>query len=507
MGFEEYDNELAEIRIAEIQRKLDMTDASYDALQEAYSDAVRQMFAMEDVGWQKLGGPNNYGPGQNLEEAKGVAKKLSELTPSNALLKSGILVKCGYLFADPYKVNTEDARTKISPQQKNIILRTENQSEVFGSDALVRIESEHYNAGNAFVLFDKNTKTFQQIPFEEIADVIYDPLNRSKLRYIKREVTYDAVDARTGGRSQRVFKRWYPVSDYVPATPQERFFRKIGDVPVDLDKRMVVSRVNRPVGAVFGIPDAFAAAPWALAYSAYLRDGTKVLAALAEWVWKFTPKKRPAAERAAAAVRSERGAGGSMFTDMEMTSLPRADAVDLNTGRPLASQAAAALGISVVTLMSDPGQSGAYGTAATLSDPNRRTMLARRQVITDLLCECLRLLNIEDPAIVWGKIAPGTDKEEMDLVSQAWGTGLFRPEEIRPRAAEIGQITLVQDEAPDGIMIPNNTQALQMQTDIASSGQNPDGTNSMVNGVGRDNVKAGPLSRSTSTKNQKGKEK
>jgi hypothetical protein len=504
-GFEEYDEQLATIRINEIQDRLENSELTNEVLREAYSDAVRQMFAMEDVGWSRLGGTGQVGPGQNLQEAKAVAAKLEEITPSNALLRSGILVKCGYLFSDPYEIGTQDAKGDLTAQQRNIIARPENQEEVFGPAALERIENRHYNAGIAFILFDKDTKTFQQIPFDEIDDIIYDPLNRGKLRYVKRVVTYDTVDARTGVKIPKTFKMWYPVSDYTPNTPQERFFRKIGDTRVDLGKRMVVSRVNRPTGAVFGIPDAFAAAPWALAYSAYLRDGTKVLAALAEWVWKFTPKKRPAAERAAAAVRTERGTAGSLFTDMDVQALPKADAVDLTTGRPLASQAAAALGISVVTLMSDPGQSGAYGTAQTLSDPNRRTMLARRQVITDVLCECLRLLNVKDPAVIWGKIAPGTDKEEMDLVAVAWGTGLFEPDEIRPRAADIAQITLTSDTAPEGIMIPNNSDTLQKQTDIQTP--NPDGSNAMTNGVGRDNLGAGALSRSKTSKTQKGAEK
>jgi hypothetical protein len=275
---------------------------------------------------------------------------------------------------------------------------------------------------------------------------------------------------------------------------------------------MVVTRVNRKTGAIFGIPDAFAAAPWALAYSAYLRDGTKVLAALAEWVWKVTPKKRPAAERAAAAVRSERGAGGTLFTDMDVQSLPKSDAVDLNTGRPLAAQVAAALGVSIVVLLADPGQSGAYGTAQTLSDPNRRTMQARREISTEYLKECLRLVGIKDPDVTWSKMAPGTDKEEIELLSQIWGTGLFDPEEIRPRMAKIGQITLISEKAPDGVIIPNNIAELEKQNELAiglaaASTVDPDGTTSQNNGVGRDNTGRGATSRTKQSSAEKSVQK
>jgi hypothetical protein len=175
--------------------------------------------------------------------------------------------------------------------------------------------------------------------------------------------------------------------------------------------------------------------------------------------------------------------------------MPKGNAVDLNTGRPLAAQVAAALGISIVVLLADPGQSGAYGTAQTLSDPNRRTMEARREHNTKFLLECLRLIGIKDPAVVWEKMAPGTDKEEMELLGMAWGTGLFDPAEIRPRAADLAHVTLLGEDAPEGVMIPNNSNSLQTQTDITTPEVAPDGSNAMANGQGRDSVGVGNKSK------------
>jgi hypothetical protein len=188
---------------------------------------------------------------------------------------------------------------------------------------------------------------------------------------------------------------------------------------------------------------------------------------------------------------------------MDVTALPRANAVDLNTGRPLAAQAAAALGISVVLLLADPGQSGAYGTAQTLSDPNRRTMQARRELNTEFLLECLRLLGVTDPAITWAKIAPGTDKEEMELTSMAWGTGLFHDDEIRPAIAEIAQITLLHESPPDGFMLPNNSLELASLSADADAQQKADGSNSMANGQGRDSVGVGKKSKTATSSAEK----
>lgn len=486
-GFQQYDEQLAAIRLEHITEQLESANVSNEVLQEAYSDAVRQMFAAEDIGWSRIGGAE-YSGVNSLVDVKGIASKLSDWSISNPLLKRGLEINCSYQLSDPYEITTRDAAGKISPQQMNNYTKRENQEAVFGLAALGEIIGQWFDAGNSFVEFDRPSKEFQQVPLSQIADVIYDPMDANKIRYVKRSANVEVI-SNDGVRTPKLIERWVPAKDYDPPSGQ-KFPTTIDQVPVDITKRMVVTRVNRKVGSVFGVPDAFAAAPWALAYSAYLRDGTKVLAALAEWVWKITPKKKSAAERAAAAVRrgGSGNAGGTMFTDMDVQSLPKADAVDLNTGRPLAAQAAAALGVSVVLLLADPGQSGAYGTAQTLSDPNRRTMQARRELLTEFLRDCLELLGVKDPDIVWSKMAPGTDKEEMDLHAQAWGTGLFEPEEIRPAMAKIAKLELLSDAPPEGVIIPNNERWAK------ESSVDADGTNSQTNGVGRDNLGIGAVS-------------
>lgn len=492
MGFEDIWDDSAEV--TQLREQAEQANALADvyqqALQEAYSDTARGILAAEDVGWAKLG----VGAGDlsqiTLDEAKRVSKKLHEYMESNPLLSRGREVRASYLFSSNYEVGTEDAQGKITPQQYNTIKA--NNDAVFSMEALERLESERYSAGQLFVLYDRSAKRFQHISFQEIAGIVYDPDDSSKIRYVRRDWTAVMIGA-TGATIPVTRKQWYPASKYTPA---DGFVRVIDGVPVDDTKRMIVDRVNVQAGSNLGIPDSFAAAPWALAYSAYLSDGSKVLAALAEWAWLVKPKKRNPAERAAATVRSERGAGGTLFTDMDVQSMPTKNAVDLNTGRPLAAQVASALGISIVLLLADPGQSGAYGTAQTLSDPNRRTMEARRERNTSFLVHCLELIGVKNPSVLWPKMSPGSDDEESDIVLKAWGSGLFHEDEVRGRLAELAHVTVVHDNPPEGFMYPNNVNSMQRKDIDAdgTGGVKQDGSTEMTNGQGRDSLEIGNLS-------------
>lgn len=487
----------------EAERANLLADVYQTALQEAYADTARGVLAAEDTGWVKLGVSASDLTQISLDEAKQISKKLHGYMESNPLLTRGREVRASYLFSSRYEIGTEDAQTKISPQQLNYIRKNENS--VFGMEALERLESERYAAGQLFVLFDRQKKKFQHISFQEIGGIIYDPDDSSEIRYVRRDWTATLVGA-NGATQTTTNQVWYPASTY---QPEDGFASVIDGKRVDDTKRMIVDRVNVQAGSNLGIPDSFAAAPWALAYSAYLSDGSKVLAALAEWAWLVKPKKRNPAERAAAAVRSERGAGGTLFSDMDVQSLPTKNAVDLNTGRPLAAQVASALGISIVLLLADPGQSGAYGTAQTLSDPNRRTMEARRERNTAFLVHCLELLGVKNPSVLWPKMSPGSDDEESDIVMKLWGSGLFHEDEVRGRLAELGHVTILHDKPPTGFMYPNNEKSLgRSDVDADASGEvNMQGTSNMNNGQGKDSLGIGNLSHKNQGDPERAKDK
>lgn len=475
------------------KHELELEAHQSEYFREAYSDSAKALLAAEDIGWIKLGVSASDVAGITLDQAKTVSARLHGYAETNPLLVRGREIRNSYQFSSMYEIGTEDAQGKISPQQWNTIADQKNQDNVFSLEALERIESERYSAGQAFVLYDRSKKSFQQVSFQEIADIVYNPDDATEIWYVRRD--WSAAIIGEDGYVKTVEKKvYYPASRY---DGSDGFAKIIDGVTVDDTKRMIVERVNVQAGGNLGIPDSFAAAPWALAYSAYLSDGSKVLAALAEWAWLVKPKKRNPAERAASTVRSERGAGGTLFTDMDVSSMPSKDAVDLNTGRPIAAQVAASLGVSIVLLLADPGQSGAYGTAQTLSDPNRRTMEARRARNTLFLNHCLALIGVKKPSVQWPKMSPGTDLDEVTLVNMVYGTGLFHDDEVRPRLADLAHITVLHETPPDGFMYPNNETSLarkDIDTDGNGETDPSDGSNSMVNGQGKNNLGLGNVS-------------
>lgn len=489
---------------AKLTAQLEVANTMADYFKEAYSDSARALLAAEDIGWQKLGVSPSDITQITLDEAKQVSRRLHGYCESNPLLSRGREIRNSYLFSGKYKVGTDDAKSKISPQQWNIINSPKNQEAVFSMAALERIEGERYSAGQVFLLYDRSKKTFQHISFQQIADIIYNPNDPGEIWYVRRDWSAQVISSTGDVRTQH-FKEYYPAAGF--DRPEGGYASRINDIPVIDTKRMLVDRVNLQPGGNLGIPDSFAAAPWALAYSAYLSDGSKVLAALAEWAWLVKPKKRNPAESAAANVRSQRGAGGTLFTDMDVQSLPTKNAVDLETGRPLAAQVASALGVSVVVLLADPGQAGNNATAQTLSDPNRRTMEARREKNTAFLIEALKLIGITSPEVLWPKMTPGTDKEEMELTMMAWGSGLFHEDEVREPLAELAHITITHDAPPTGFMYPNNLESMKQQAedaaDAAGSTVSEDGSSEMSNGQGRDSLGVGRTSKTVSAGSQR----
>jgi hypothetical protein len=196
---------------------------------------------------------------------------------------------------------------------------------------------------------------------------------------------------------------------------------------------MFSSMVNKRTGTIWGVPDSFSAYPWAHAYNEYLKDGSRILKSLAMFAWQLKSRSKNGAATAAATIATPNSAGSTAIlgADMELSSLPRAGSVDLSSGRALAAMVASALEVSVVTLMSDPGSSGAYGTAQTLDVPTIKAMQARQKIWEQLFKRVLKFMGARNVSVKWPKMESEATYRQIQAISLAYEAGALWEDEFR----------------------------------------------------------------------------
>ena len=292
------------------------------------------------------------------------------------------------------------------------------------------------------------TKAFQRIPLDQISAVVTNPDDEEDIWYYRRSWTRKSSNLVGSGGSDQALNVWYPADTYNPANG--RYVARIDNQPVDANFRMFASRVNRRAGSIWGVPDAFPALPWAHAYNEYLKDGSRMLKALAMFAWQLKSRTKSGATNAAAAIASPATAGSTavLGADMELSSLPRASAIDLTDGRPLGSMVASALEVSVVALLSDPGTSGAYGTAQTLDVPTIKAMEARQHVWTLFYKRIMAFLGARDVEINWPKIETESSQRLMQALALARETNAIWDDEYRAAVIETLDIPKLHENLP-----------------------------------------------------------
>lgn len=129
--------------------------------------------------------------------------------------------------------------------------------------------------------------------------------------------------------------------------------------------------------------------------------------------------------------------------------MPRAGSVDLTDGRPLGSMVASALEVSVVALLSDPGTSGAYGTAQTLDVPTLKAMEARQAIWTNFYRRILLFMGVRDPQVNWAKIESEPSQRLMQALALARETNAIWDDEYRDAVIETLDIPKLHEETPD----------------------------------------------------------
>jgi hypothetical protein len=417
-----------------------MTDEN-ELLRESYASMAQAIIAFDDDGWNPVG--TTYGKtGFTLTELHVSASKIREMSEGNPLLKRGSAMRTSYVFGRGVTYGDQP------PRVRRIMDTPQNQDVLFSPDAQMINERSHFTDGQFFILGDNVSKDLQRIPFNEITGAVTDPDDGERILYIRRTWNQTDIDFPTNTESLISKDVWYPVDTY---TPRGRFASTIQNQRVDTSKTMFYSRVNRRAGRIWGVPDALPALPWAHAYNEYLKDGSRLLKSLAMFAWQLRSKTKAGSVAAAASIATPSSAGSTavMGDGMEMSSLPRGNNVDLGTGRPLASMVASALEVSVVALLSDPGSSGAYGTAQTLDAPTVKAMESRQAIWTGFYKRVLSWMGSREYDIAWPKIEVEPSQRLMQALALARETNAIWDDEYRAAVIETLDIPKMHDTVPD----------------------------------------------------------
>lgn len=368
------------LSVTEIQGRLDTAEYKADNARESLASL---QLAMENNGWAKLSldaAQEFTRPGLQI-----AADRCRVMAVANPLIKRGLAIRAAYVHGQGVGIVAR-ADGKESKQDVNSVVQAfldddGNRHALTGHQAKLRLETALGTDGNIFIALVTNPLTGgvkpRTIAFDEIADKVTAPGDRMVTQYYRREWTE--------GSATKV--EYYPDVRFRPATRQRLF--KDGDQshPINWDMPVIHIMDNALEGWKYGIGDAYAAVPWATAYKEFLEDWVLLIKALSRIAYTASKKKNPASQTARAALNMASLPAGStayMSEGQTLEAVPKSGAtIDSESGRPVATMVAAALGVPVTTLLADPGQTGARAVAETLNQPTMLGFKGRQEVWTE----------------------------------------------------------------------------------------------------------------------------
>lgn len=349
-------------------------------LEEAAHSMER--FYQEDIGWEALlqDTENEMSP----EGRRRATQLCRVMAIANPLIKRGLTIRAGYVFGQGIGVEAPDGKESGSQDINSVIQQflddPGNRAAFTGAQAHADNEKTLGTDGNVYAVVFTNPDTgfarVRTIDSLEITDQITNPEDASETWFYRRDFVEQYVGERSARPQTRKRTVWYPALRHEPS----RRVSVIDGDPVDWGASIYHIRVNR-VGK-WGVGDAYAALPWARAYKEFLEDWAKLMSALSRIAWKLSSKKS-ASQQARTDLNRLAEAGGvaTMDANTQLEAVPKSGAtIDAESGRPLATMIAAAMGLPVTMLLADPGATGARAVAETLDQPTRLEMNARREV-------------------------------------------------------------------------------------------------------------------------------
>lgn len=355
-----------------------------EKLQEALGSLE---LAMEDQGWERLA--DSMSGEFSRQGLKKAAQLCRLMALGNPLVKNGLEIRAAYVHGQGVGVtarsNGQEGTQDVNAVVQRFLDDDSNRATLTGHQAKLRLEKALGTDGNVIIaLFTDpldGAVEARTLPFEEITEKITAPGDRATTHYYVREWTE--------GTTQH--KELYPDIRYRPQIRSKTYRATTSDdnIKINWDAPVYHLHDNGLDGWAFGIGDAYAALPWARAYKEFLEDWTLLVKALSKIAYKAVPKKGAASQQARAGLagmaNAPAGSTVAMSEGQTLEAVPKTGAtIDAESGRPVLSMIAAALGIPVTILSGDPGQTGARATAETLDFPTKLRMQGRQELWTEM---------------------------------------------------------------------------------------------------------------------------
>ena len=423
-----------------------------DTLLESLADLeTAAMLAAEDRGWKLLGVNDD----DFSKEGLGKIRKLCRLMAlANPLIKQGLAIRGGFVFGQGVSIDVKDdpsTKVDVNAVVQEFLDRKDVQAVWSGEMARDQLEHALGTDGEYYIVL--NTDDVEErvdliiMEADEVDEVIRDPDNRTRIWYFKRVHTPMILDLQTGSyrAAATPVTVYYPHVSYDPPDKPQ----KIGDAEVRWDQP-VVQVIGKKIGlsGVRGVPDAYAAVPWASASKEYLENWSVLMKSLARFAWKSTAgagrdrakkvaeahmkQAQQAAIQGASAVPAPgtlpvpggpRQVGGVAVVSPEgnLEAIPKSGAtIDAGSGLPLQAMAAAGLGVPVTLLNGNPGDTGARAVAETMTGPMLAQFSLRRALHAQEIRDVLDY--VIDKNIEWGVLPEDVDAKgrEIDVHFPEW---------------------------------------------------------------------------------------
>lgn len=408
-------------------------------LQEQWDEAAASLLRLrvEDEGWNILGGASRD-EGFSLQVTKDIAKKAQLQSVGNPLLTRGFELRYDNVFSRGFTLNGE-----MRPRFKTRLEKTSNRQLMLMNDGYEVMERTLFDTGNLFLIYDRDLETLKRIPFAEIEGRATDPEDDFRTAYYLRSYNRKELD----GKATPVTE-WIPVVEWYDEGRDTN--DKIGMHPVNHRQVIIDFRVNVPNTGHWGIPDCFAALPYAWAYAEYLRDASSLLKAYNMIAWRFVNKTKPQAQATGIKLSNVRKGpvAVGMTEGSELTAMPRAGQVDMNDGLALAAMAATAMSVPTTSLLSNAAIGGGFGAIASLDGPTVSAARERQQRWIAFYERVFLAMDIKNVTINFPKITEDPVHRQVQSLATARATGAIWADEYRAAIIEATDVLPLHDGAP-----------------------------------------------------------